>query len=735
MTKSLLLILFAMVLGCNAKAPQKCPSQQASPHVAAPAVAPAPAPPTDATPPLVPAAKLESDEGMWTFDNFPSEKLKERHGFAPSKEWLDKVRLSSVRLAQGCSGSLVSPQGLVMTNHHCVHRCVQELSTPQADYIADGFYAKEAKDERRCPGMEINRLVEITDVTAAMEKAAAGLDDAKALEARRAEKSRIEKACATAKDGPVGKDGPASEDTRCDVVTLYQGGKYHLYRYERHRDVRLVFVPELAIAFFGGDPDNFMFPRFDLDMAFLRIYQDDQPAALTPHFGWSDKGARDGELTFVSGHPGSTSRQVTVAMLEFERDVELPFLLNNLFELRGLLKEFQTRGDEARRVSTHLLFGVENGLKARRGMHRALLDRDLFGRKLADERALRAAVERDPKLKQTAGGAWEAIEKAQQAHRAVFLAFALLERGWYPSPLMRHARALVRAAAELPLADDARLPEFTDAQFPPQRQALLSPAPVYPELERAVLGLLLTRIRDELGPDHPLVRAVFAGRDPAVIAAEAVAGTRLGDPKIREALLTGGKAAIDGSKDPLVRLAAALDAEARAARKAYEDQVEAVERRNLEAIARARFALLGDSVYPDATFSLRLAFGKVQGWDELGKPVPPFTTFAGAFARHTGSPPFALPKRWLDAKDKLDPATPFNFCATNDIIGGNSGSPVFNQAAEIVGLVFDGNIHSLGGDYAYVPANNRMVAVHSRAIVEALRTIYGADRLLKELGQ
>jgi len=732
MTKPLLPMLFAMILGCNAQAPQKCPSQQASPHVATPAstVAPGATPaPTDAPPPLAPAAKLESDEGMWTFDNFPSAKLKERHGFAPSKEWLDKVRLSSVRLAQGCSGSLVSPQGLVMTNHHCVHRCVQELSTPQADLIADGFYAKEAKDERRCPGLEINRLVEITDVTAAMEKAAAGLDDAKALEARRAEKARIEKACAT------GKDGAAMEDTRCDVVTLYQGGKYHLYRYERHRDVRLVFVPELAIAFFGGDPDNFMFPRFDLDMAFLRIYKDDQPAALTPHFGWSSHGARDGELTFVSGHPGSTSRQVTVAMLEFERDVELPFVLNNLFELRGMLKEFQTRGDEARRVSTHLLFGVENGLKARRGMHGALLDRELFGRKLADERALRAAVEADPKLKALSGGAWAAIEEAQQVHRTVFKPYQLLERGWYPSPLMRHARALVRAAAELPLADDARLPEFTDAQFPPQRQALLSPAPVYPELERAVLGLLLTRIRDEAGPDHPLVRRVFAGRDPAVIAAEAVAGTKLGDPKVREALLTGGKAAVDASMDPMVKLAVALDADARAARKAYEDQVEAVERRNLEAIARARFALLGDSVYPDATFSLRLSFGKVQGWDELGTPVAPFTTLEGAYRRHTGSHPFALPKRWLDGKDQLDLTTPFNFCATNDIIGGNSGSPVFNQAAEIVGLVFDGNIHSLGGDYAYVPANNRMVAVHSRAIIEVLRKLYGADRLLKELGQ
>ncbi len=729
MIKSLLFLLLILTLGCDAKAPGSCPPQPGpvpqpgpTPVTATPARMPDAAPPVSG-PVLAPRTTLTSDEGMWTFDNFPSDQLKQRHGFAPTKEWLDRVRLSSVRLAQGCSGSLVSPSGLVMTNHHCAHRCIQELSTPQKDYIADGFLAKEPRDEVRCPGMEINRLVEITDVTDPMTKAAAGLDDAKANEARKAEQSRIEKACAT------------SDQVRCDVVSLYNGGKFHLYRYERHKDVRLVFAPELDIAFFGGDPDNFMFPRYDLDMTFLRIYQDDKPAALTPYFRWSKAGVAEGDLTFVSGHPGSTSRGVTVSMLEFERDVELPFRLMTLFELRGMLKEFQRRGPEQKRISSHMLFGVENGLKAMRGMHGALLDRALIAQKIAAEQALKNAVAADPELKKVVGDAWGGIEQAEALHRDLFKAYQLLERGWYPSPLFRHARTLVRAAEELPKADDARLPEFTDAQFPLLRQGLIAGAPIYDELETTVLGLLFSRIRDELGPDHPFVKKIFAGKDPAAIAAEVVAKTTLKDPKVRQALLDGGKAAVDASTDPLILLAKVMDAEARAVRRRYEDQVEAAIKTRLEQIARARFTILGTSVYPDATFTLRLSFGKVQGWEEAGRTVPPLTTLAGAFDRHTGSAPFSLPKSWLAAREKLDLTTPFNFCATNDIIGGNSGSPVFNQAAEIVGLVFDGNIHSLGGDYAYVPANNRMVAVHSRAIVEALRKIYGADRILTELGQ
>ena len=716
-----LLVIFAFA--CTSKAPEKCPSQPApAPVVAPPAKAPDATPQTVA-PVLAPQTTLTSDEGMWTFDNFPSDKLKQRHGFSPSKEWLDDVRLSSVRLAQGCSGSIVSPSGLVMTNHHCAHRCIQELSTPQQDYIANGFLAKEPKDEARCPGMEINRLVAITDVTDQMVKVTAGLDDQKANEAQKAEQSRIEKACAT------------SDQVRCDVVSLYQGGKFHLYKYERFKDVRLVFAPELDIAFFGGDPDNFMFPRYDLDMTFVRIYQDDKPAALTPYFKWSKAGVVEGDLTFVSGHPGSTSRGVTVSMLEFERDVELPFRLMTLFEMRGMLKEFQRRGPEQKRISSHMLFGVENGLKAMRGMHGALLNRALIEQKIADEQALQSAVAADPELKKSVGDAWDGIGKAVARHRNLFLAYQLLERGWYPSPLYRHARALVRAAEELPLADDRRLPEFTDAQFPILKQGLIAGAPIYDELETTVLGLLFSRIRDELGPDHPVVKKVFGGKNPAEIAAEVVAKTTLKDLKNRQALLDGGRAVVDASTDPLILLVKLLDTDARAARKEYEDQVEAAIKTRLEAIARARFKILGTSVYPDATFTLRLSFGKVQGWEEGGKPVPPITTLAGAFGRHTGSAPFALPKRWLATKDQLDLATPFNFCATNDIIGGNSGSPVFNAAGEIVGLVFDGNIHSLGGDYSYVPANNRMVAVHSRAIVEALRKIYGADRILKELGQ
>ncbi len=666
---------------------------------------------------------LVSDEGMWTFDNFPSEALKERHGFGPDQEWLDKVRMSSVRLAQGCSGSIVSGQGLVLTNHHCVHRCIQELSTPTEDLVKDGFYAKESGDERRCPGLEVNRLVKITDVTERMQKSAEGKDAVAGNEAKKAEQSRIEKECATA------------EEVRCDVVSLYQGGQYHLYEYERHKDVRLVFAPEVGIGFFGGDPDNFMFPRWTLDMAFLRIYRDDKPIEITPHFKWSENGVAEGDLTFVSGHPGRTNRQITMAMLEFERDVILPKRLMSLHELRGMLDEFATRGPEQKRISAHLLFAVENGIKAYRGMFEALLNPVLMEGKQKEEEHLRTAVEKDPELVKTTGDAWKKIESTVGLQRTLYGEYLLMERHWNTSALFRHARTIVRAAGELPKADTERLPEFTEARFPALRQALLSEAPIYEDLEKSVLRFLFMRFLEELGPDHALVKSLFEGKNPGDVAMDLVNRTTLRDPKVRAALLEGGQTALAASDDPLLAFVGRMDVEARRIRKQYEDIVEAPLRAGMEAIAAARFSILGTSVYPDATFSLRLSFGIVKGWEETGKTIHPLTTLGGVFERHTGSAPFALPASWLEKKDALDLSVPFNFSTTNDIIGGNSGSPVFNRDAEIVGLIFDGNIHSLGGDYSYVPENNRAVAVHSRAMIEALRKIYGADRLLTELGK
>lgn len=665
---------------------------------------------------------LSSDEGMWTFDNFPSEALQKRHGFAPDAAWLDDVRMASVRLAGGCSGSLVSPQGLVMTNHHCVHRCVQELSTAQRNYIAQGFMATTLKEEMRCPGMEINRLVSITDVTDQLTAVATGKDVQAAFEAMKTERARIEKQCAT------------HDSIRCDVVSLYQGGRYHLYKYERYSDVRLVFAPELDAAFFGGNPDNFMFPRYNLDAAFVRIYIQEKPALLKPWFSWSTEGIHENDLVFVSGHPGRTSRAHTVAQLVFDRDVELPWRLMTLYELRGMLIQFARSGTEARRVAESLIFGVENSIKALRGMHSVLASASLLDVKQKAEDELRAHIAADPKLAQPTQGAWEKIKEALREYHDFFIRYQVLENGWRASSLMRYAIGMYRARAELPKPDEKRLPEYTEARFPTLRSFLLSDAPIYDELEIAILQLLFTRLRDELGPDDPVVRDLFEGRDPAQIATVLVQETRVKNAKVRRQWLMEAPDAPPLDADPLLRWVAKLDVAARAIRTRYEERVEAVLRAFGEAIAKAHFAIYGTKTYPDATFTLRLSFGVVRGWQERDAEVKPFTTFAGMFERHTGASLFALPQRWLQAKDKMNLTTPLNFCATNDIIGGNSGSPVLDSQKRIVGLVFDGNIHSLGGEYAYVPENNRMVAVDARAIVEALRHVYGFQRLLEELG-
>ncbi len=686
-------------------------------------------PPSDSTAPLmtesVPAVgggELTSDEGMWLLNEFPSERLARRHGFGPDQAWLDEVRLSSVRLARGCSGSFVSPQGLVMTNHHCAVRCIQQLSTKDRDYIEQGFEAKTAGEEKRCPEMEVNQLVEISDVTERVSRAVEGMPEAKANVARKAALSRIEKECTT------------GDDIRCDVVSLFDGGKFHLYKYRRYQDVRLVFAPEKAIAFFGGDPDNFNFPRYDLDVTFVRVYDGGQPAQTGHYFQWSERGAEKGELTFVSGHPGRTSRMLTVAQLEYMRDYALPGWLLRLAERQGAIWEFRKRGAEPARVSATTLFGVQNAIKALRGRRFALVDDAFFGQKVRMEQSLRKRVDADPELARQYGDAWDRIAGVQDDKRRVRDELLLVEEGqglW--STLMDHARTIVRAAGELDKPNDERMREYADSQLPALRQRLLSEAPIHADFERMKLALSLTRMRRLLGTDHPAVRAALGKSSPQQVAERIVAGTKLFEASERKRLFDGGRSAVVASKDPAIELARTLDPIARAIRKKYEDGIEAVEKRNAERIAAARFAVYGTSVYPDATFSLRLSFGTVRGWQEAGARVEPFTKIAGAFERHTGAPPYALPESWLEAKDRLDPSTPMNLCSTNDIIGGNSGSPLFNKDREIVGLIFDGNIHSLGGDYAFDDRVNRAVSVHSAAIMEALDKVYDAKRVRFEI--
>lgn len=678
------------------------------------------------------ATLAHADEGMWTYNNFPAAKVKAKYGFEPGKDWLDHLRLSSVRIAGGCSASVVSSSGLVMTNHHCARECIENLSGLQKkDFNRDGFFAKAEKDEARCPGMELNQLAEITDVTKRVQDATKGVADDKFSDAQKSAIAAIEKECGT------------SDDVRCEVVTLYRGGRYDLYKYQRFQDIRLVFAPEDGIAFFGGDPDNFTFPRYDLDVSFVRIYgKDGKPAKLEHFLAWSDGTIKEGDATFVSGNPGGTSRGLTVAQLDDDRDYRLPLSLFRLAELRGYVTEYQSRGKEQKRHSNDLLFGVENGFKALKGRHAALADKAFYGQLVKNEQDFRAKVKAKPELEKQYGAVWETIAnltKKQQAYRKEYNA---LERG-PTSELFGLARAIVRYADESPKPNGERLKEFTDARLPQLKSRVLANTPIYDEFEIATLTYSLTKVREDLGADHPFIKRVFGNKSPAEIATAAIKGTRLKDIKtdktgnatggFRKELFDGGKAKVDASKDPMLELARAFDPDARAIRKKYETEVDGPIKKQQELLARARFAVYGDAIYPDATFTLRLSYGAVEGYEENGARVTPFSKLGGAFDRHTGADPYALPKTWLAAKSKLNLEVPFNFVTSNDIIGGNSGSPMVNAKGEVVGLVFDGNIQSLGGDYGFDASVNRTVAVHSASLIEAIDKVYGAKRLVDEL--
>jgi hypothetical protein len=670
-------------------------------------------------------APAAADEGMWTFNNFPTDAVARKYGFKAEQPWLDTLRLGSARLAQGCSGSFVSKDGLVMTNHHCVHTCVSQLSSSTKDLVKEGFLAKQRDDEKKCPNLEVNQLIQITDVTARMNAATAGKTGAAYADAQKAETAKITKECAT------------SDDLRCDVVTLYKGGKHDLYTYRRYQDVRLSWVPEFGIAFFGGDPDNFNFPRYNLDAAFVRVYTDGKPLAAEHFLPFSKTPAKAGDLTFVTGHPGHTSREYTVAELKFERDVALPKRLQRLAEWRGRLIEFGNRGQEHARFAGSDLFNVENSYKALGGRHEALLDERFFASKVKAQSDLIAAV-RDPKMKGDLERAVAEIDAALVKFKEFRAAWQQFEgRQAFLSDTFTHARHLVRLADELAKPNESRLKEYTDAALPSVKAQLSSPAPIFKDLETLKLAFGLSKMREVLTVDHPLVKKVLGKASPEALATSLVKGTTLADVKKRmklvDAVLAGDRKALDASTDPMIVLARLIDADARALRARFENDVESVIDRANETIAKARFAVYGTSVYPDATFTLRLSYGTIAGWREKDVDVNPITVIGGAFERHTGSVPFNLPPSWLKAQSSLNPSTPMNMSTTNDIIGGNSGSPVVNTDGHVVGLIFDGNIHSLGGEYGFNADTNRAVAVHSAVILEALQKVYGAKHLVDEL--
>jgi hypothetical protein len=668
------------------------------------------------------AAPALADEGMWTFDNFPAAAVKAKYGVDINKAWLDRVQHAAVRLSTGCSASVVSPDGLVLTNHHCVSDCAQDLSTPTQDYIKTGFIAATRRDERLCPGMQAEILTTITDVTARVNAATAGKTGPDFIKARDAAMAAIET------EDCAGK----TATQRCQVVTLYQGGQYKLYTYRKYSDVRLVFAPELATAFFGGDPDNFNFPRYDLDCSFVRLYENGAPVKTPDHLRWNAAAPVDGEPVFVAGNPGSTQRLYTADQLEFLRAYALPQTLLRYSELRGRLIRFGEESPENARVGTHQLFGIENSFKALWGELQALDQPGFIAAKRQADLELKAKVDADPALKAEVGDPWSEIAQAEAFYAGVYPAYSLLERPAPGSDLYFYARALVRAAAERQKPNAERLPGYTDTSLPLLEKEVTDVKPIDPALEQLDLEFWLTKVREYLTADAPETKVMLGKESPEALS-KRLAASRLIDPAYRKQLWDGGEAAIQASNDPLIKYVLATDPTARAIRKTVEDKASGPVERAQQRIAKARFAIYGTSVYPDATFTLRLSYGKIAGWTVHDETVPAFTHFRGLYERATGQPPFQLTPRWIAAQSKLNPDTIFDLSNTTDIIGGNSGSPLINARGEVIGAIFDGNIYSLGGAFAYDPKLNRAVAVSTASITEALEKVYDDPGLVREL--
>ena len=679
-------------------------------------------------------ASAVADEGMWPFNAPPLKQLKEKYQFEPTPQWLDHLQKASVRFNSGGSGSFVSANGLVITNHHVAADCLQKFGDEQHNYLRDGFYAKTQSEEKKCVDLELNVLESIEDVTARVNSAVkSGMSSDAAAGARRNAIAQIE------------KESKEKTGLRSDVVTLYQGGAYHLYRYKRYDDVRLVFAPEQQIAFYGGDPDNFEYPRFDLDICIFRVYENGQPAKIDNFLKWNSRGPSNVELTFVSGSPGKTDRQLTLDELADTRDRYLPYVLR-MFNRREVLElSYSARSFGNARKARDDLFGDQNNRKRYDGYLAGLLDPQTWSALTAREQKLRDAIARDPKLRSTTA-AYDRIKNAQAeiAKNAPLYNYLEQERPitiGYRGPralsgnLFKYARLLIRAVDERAKPNGERIPEFRDSARESLELELFSTEPIYDDYEILRLTDSLTDFASQFAANDPLVQKVLAGKSPHARAVELVTGTKLKDVAVRKDIYGKDAAALQAFHDPMIDLARLVDGPARDARKRYDAQEE-IKKQAYSEIAKAHFAIEGASSYPDATFTLRLSYGTVRGYEQDGKQIPPFTDFAGLYQRsveHDNKSPFDLPQRWIDKKANLNLATHFNFVSDADIIGGNSGSPVVNKANEFVGIIFDGNIQSLVLDCIYTDKQARAVSVDSAAIIEALRNVYGASGLADEL--
>jgi hypothetical protein len=671
---------------------------------------------------LAAAPAIHAEEGMWTFDNAPLKQLAAKYNFHPTQAWLDHVRLSSVRLNDGGSGSFVSPDGLLLTNHHVARVQLQKNSTAQHDYVRDGFNAATPDEEMKSPDLEVNVLVGMEDVTARVQDAVKGIaGEAQAQKARDAKIAAIE------------KESKDKTGLRSDVVSLYHGGEYWLYQYKAYTDVRLVFAPEEQAAFFGGDPDNFTYPRYDLDMAIYRVYENGKPLHTPNYLKWSAKGAQPGELVFVSGNPGATSREDTLAQLLFQRDVVDPLVTKYIEHRIAVAQAFAAQGPEQARLVSSTIFYMQNGLKVYVGRSVALADPAILAKKQAEENDFRAKVHANPEWEKEYGGAWDAIASAVDTEKPLFKD-QLFHRT--DSELFGIALQLVQYVAEVKKPDGDRLPGYHDAQLESLRFQLLSPAKIYPATEKLYMSSALKLTQQELGANDPYVQAIVQGGDVDKTVDALVDGTGLADPAFRKSLLDGGEAAVAASTDPMIEAARRVDPIDRASIHRRLDTVTSVLTPATQKLGKARFLVYGKDVYPDATFTLRLSYGTVKGYPYNGTIAPPFTTFYGLYDRSasfSNQPPFNLTPKQEAGLSRLDLATPLDFVTTNDIIGGNSGSPVVNRDGELVGLVFDGNIESLAGDFVYDGTRNRTVAVDSTGMMEGLRKFYGVDALADEL--